>query len=230
MLKVNQLSGFGNKVRSSAPPSAFTPSSLSNLELWFDAPNGLSGVVLEDPISTWVAEVGSNATQSGTARPTKTTLGGKVCASFDGLNDELVLGSTPSATSAFTIFALLYRASTMDKFCVFGNSTSSLPIGIYPYQSSGVFFGSSSKYGSGTDLTTGWNYYVGTWDGTNIAIRRNGASVTLSNSTTSGASTWNRLGKRGSENTKGGLYSCGHYGRVLTAGEITSLETYLASL
>jgi len=230
MLKVNQLTGFGGKYKSSTPPSAFTPSSLSNLDLWFDATNGLSAVTLGDPISTWVAEVGGNATQSGTARPTKTTLGGKVCASFDGTDDEMVLGTNPLTNTSFTIFALLYRASTTDKFCVFGNSTSNLPIGIYPYQSSGVFFGSSSKYGSGTDLTTGWNYYVGTWDGTNMTMRRNGANVTLSSSSTTGASSWNRLGKRGSENTKGGIFSCGHYSRVLTAGEITSLETYLAGL
>lgn len=230
MLKISQLNGFANKAKSAAPPSAFTPSSISNLELWFDATNGLSGTVLEDPISTWVAEVGGNATQSGTARPTKTTLGGKVCASFDGTNDELVLGTNPLTNVSFTIFALLYRASTMDKFCVFGNSTSNLPIGIYPYQSSGVFFGSSSKYGSGTDLTTGWNYYVGTWDGTNLVIRRNGANVAISPTSTSGASSWNRIGKRGSENTKGGLISCGHYGKVLSASEITSLESYLAAL
>lgn len=230
MLKISQLNGFANKAKSAAPPSAFTPSSISNLELWFDATNGLSGTVLEDPISTWVAEVGGNATQSGTARPTKTTLGGKVCASFDGTNDELVLGTNPLTNTSFTIFALLYRASTMDKFCVFGNSISNLPIGIYPYQSSGVFFGSSSKYASGADLTTGWNYYVGTWDGTNLVIRRNGSSVALTPTTTSGASSWNRIGKRKNEYTKGGLFSCGHYGKVLSASEITSLESYLAAL
>lgn len=230
MLNNNQLIGFGNKSRSVAPPSAFTPSSISNLDLWFDATNGLSGTLLGDPISTWVAQVGGNATQTGTPRPTKTTLGGKVCASFDGVDDEMVLGTNPLTNTSFTIFALLYRASTMDKFCVFGNNTSNLPIGIYPYQSSGVFFGSSSKYGSGTDLTTGWNYYVGTWDGTNLAIRRNGAAVTLSPTSTSGASSWNRLGRRGSEITKGGLFSCGHYSKVLSASEITSLETYLAGL
>lgn len=230
MLKISQLNGFANKAKSAAPPSAFTPSSISNLELWFDATNGLSGTVLEDPISTWVAEVGGNATQSGTARPTKTTLGGKVCASFDGINDELVLGTNPLTNTSFTIFALLYRASTMDKFCVFGNSISNLPIGIYPYQSSGVFLGSSSQYASGADLTTGWNYYVGTWDGTNLVIRRNGSSVALTPTTTSGASSWNRIGKRKNEYTKGGLFSCGHYGKVLSASEITNLETYLASL
>ena len=63
-----------------------------------------------------------------------------------------------------------------------------------------------------------------------MTMRRNGANVTLSSSSTTGASSWNRLGKRGSENTKGGIFSCGHYSRVLTAGEITSLETYLAGL
>lgn len=221
--------GFNRRRRVSGG-GVFTPASIADLALWFDTDTGLAGVAAGNPIGTWVASVGSDATASGTARPTKTTLGGKVCASFDGSDDEMTLGSTPAANSAFTIFALLYRASTADKFCVFGNSGANLPIGIYPYQSSGVFFGSSSKYGFVADLTTGWNYYVGTWDGTNVALRRNGVALTLSTTTSSGASSWNRLGRRGSEITKGGIRSCGHYNRVLTPTEIGQLETHLAGL
>lgn len=228
MLRVNQIIGFGAKA--AAVAGAFTPASIADLSLWFDADAGLSGTLLNDPISTWVASVGSDATSSGTARPTKTTLGGKVCASFDGTNDEMTLGSTPATNSAFTIFALLYRASTADKFCALGNGSDGLPIGIYPYQSSGVFFGSSSKYGFAADLTTGWNYYVGTWDGTNVALRRNGSLLSLSTTTNSGGTVWNRLGKRGSEITKGGLRSCGHYTRVLNSTEIANLEAYLSAL
>lgn len=228
MLRLSQLNSFN--LKPNAVASLFTPASISDLALWYDADLGLSAVSASNPIDTWVAQVGSNATSTLTARPTKDTLGGKVCASFDGTNDEMTIASGPATNSAFTIFALLYRASTTDKFCVFGNTGGSIPIGIYPYQSSGVFFGNSSNYGSVADLTTGWNYYIGTATGSTLTMRRNGSALTLSNSSSSGASSWNRLGRRGSENGKGGLRSCGHYTRVLTPTEIAQLESYLSSL
>lgn len=112
----------------------------------------------------------------------------------------------------------------------FGNTGGSIPIGIYPYQSSGVFFGNSSNYGSAADSTSGWNYYVATATVSTLTLRRNGVALTLSNSSSLGASSWNRLGRRGSENGKGAIRSCGHYTRVLTGSEITQLESYLQSL
>lgn len=228
MLTLSQLNGFNpNPIAAAA---AFTPSSISDLSLWYDSILGTTAVSTGNPVDTWVAQVGANATSTLTARPTKDTLGGKTCVSFDGTNDEMTISGGPATNVPFTVFALVYRASTMDKFCVFGNTAGSIPIGIYPYQSSGVFFGNSSNYGSGTDLTTGWNYYVATASGSTLTIRRNGANVTLSNSSSSGASSWNRIGRRGSENGKGAIRACGHYNRVLNGTEISQLESYLGGL
>ena len=228
MLTISHLNGFNPNAIASA--AAFTPSSIADLALWYDSVLGTTAVSTGNPVDTWVAQVGPNATSTLTARPTKDTLGGKTCVSFDGSNDEMTISGGPATNSPFTVFALLYRASTVDKFCVFGNTGGVLPIGIYPYQSSGVFFGNSSNYIFGADPTTGWNYYVGTATGSTLVIRRNGVAVSASNATNSGASSWNRIGRRGSDNGKGALRSCGHYNRVLTGSEITQLETYLAGL
>jgi hypothetical protein len=89
--------------------SAFTPASVSNLALWFDATR-ITGLSDGGSVATWsdLSGNGRDATQAtGASKPTYKTaiLNGRPVVRFDG-NDFLSIGAFDIASAAVTVFAV----------------------------------------------------------------------------------------------------------------------------
>lgn len=226
MLKVNQLIGFGARQSSGGSPPPFTPASMAGLSLWADADIGLSGVSVGNPISTWVASVGSNLTQSGVARPTKAVVDGRVAASFAG--QHMALGATLPANVNFTIFCKFNTQFTTNRTCLIGSTAFDYPVA---YLRTGVFrFASATRTGTIASSVTGWHDIIFVLNGTAITVYLDGSSSAVTTSATTGDSVFTSIGVGRADRLTGAIRSIGYYSRAINATEAAQLHAYLAAL
>ncbi len=228
MLKVGYR-GFNHK-RRAAGGGAFTPASISGLQFWLDADAGLAAVALNDPISTFVASFGPNATQSGSARPTKATVVGKVAASFNGTSQYLNLASSLSGVPDFTVCVLGYRALSGQIFTSLGNLGGILPMGPMLYTDGNAYFGPRARFGAKANTSTGWHTMIGIASGTSVALYIDGVDIGISNSPLSTSNDFNTVGIRGANYCQGAIRSVFYYNKALNGTEVSQAHSYLAGL
>ncbi|MDB5185269.1 MAG: hypothetical protein JWN38_1077 [Candidatus Saccharibacteria bacterium] len=216
-------------------PSAFTPATLSGLVAWYDA-SQITGLADGDAVAQWndLSGNGNHAVQAtGANKPTyKTNIqNGKPVVRFNGTTTVLARTLGVALTAPYTI-VVVGRASqgvsANECFVSGGNSTflSGRTTGRYAIQSGSPGFAQQSN-----NLVTKTNAFVlviGTFSTTPI-VRVSGidgavgswASVANMSNIYLGAVT-------NADYLNGDLAEVIVYNRVLTSGEVTQLETYLA--
>lgn len=93
--------------------AAFSPSDISGLEFWIDADDS-SFTLTGSLVDQWndISGNSRHVTGSGTARPTKTTVGGLEVVDFDGSNDVLTWSGTSfDLSTGWTICAVMAHNS-----------------------------------------------------------------------------------------------------------------------
>ncbi len=225
MLKIGYR-GFNRRRRASGG-GVFTPASIANLDLWCDADLGLSGVASGNPISTWIASVGGNPTQTGTNRPTKDTVDGKVCALFAG--KSMALAASLNAATDFTVFILAHRSMASILGCFIGSYSAAVPA-IQLRENGNCYFANNSRYGSVASSITGWHSFICVSNGTTLSGYIDGIAVTLTTGALSASVGWDALGAVQGNRLVGAVRSFGHYNRALTPTEVSTLSAYLTGL
>lgn len=189
-----------------------------------------------DPVSTWLDQSGQsrNATASGTARPLYKVniFGSSPALLFDGSND--LLNFSGSGVPNFTVFQVYkpnsngYPAATITWRAASGNRSGFALNGankhITTYNSSG---GETNNKVMATGLTAGTKHILcWTYNGTTLVSRDNGANESnSSNDQNYGAA--NECIGLSYQYFNGYLAAILVYDSVLSAGDITSVETYL---
>ena len=232
--------------------ASFAPTDLSNLSLWLKA-DSLS-LNDGDPVSTWTDSSGNsnNATQTGTNRPLyKTNIFGSMPALlFDGSNDFMSITSSASLRTGaadFTVYMVtkLNNASMNGSLMYhrdFGTGygwTNYIPGG----QTLRMFTksdGGSSTVNSTANICTGTGKYIttkyvyGSVPGWIIRVNgTEGESIGADNNFNTSLDSTDNLDIGGT--TDIGYYAGGYIAELLlyktnhTAGNITSVESYLAT-
>lgn len=213
--------------------SAFSPSDISGLTLWLVADNiaGSDG----DPVSTWTASAGPNATQGSSAnRPTLQVaeINGHNAVQFDGVNDYLT-GTVLAVNSPNTLFVVYKHSSIGSDQVIFQNGSGN-GWGIYDDISNvrQWFSRTITAYSAGS-ATTSWENRCHTLDSGNLNGYINGSSVqSVSGITTPVSPTTSYV--LGTLDSGGiGLFFAGFiaevivYDHAVTSGERAQLDTYL---
>lgn len=203
--------------------STWTPAQLAPL-IWFNA--ATLNVSNGNPVATWTndgsAGSGGNATASGTARPTMDTTGinNQPAVSFDGVDDLMTFSH--ASTTAFTVWFIYKAFVSTGRHRVYEDVANRL-IGFYDGSRS-MFTGS---FLNGAAAATGVHCFIAQASSAGRSLRVNNATVSdaVSAGTLTGSA---RLGNA-SELIRGHVAELGVLNRVLTAGELTLLTSYLTT-
>lgn len=104
--------------------AAYDPSTDAAVIEWLKA--DALGLADNDPVGTWTASTGNNATQTGAARPTfKTAIqNGKPVVRFDGSGDFMDMADLASQAQPFTVLVVFKINVATSTTYVFGPNTS----------------------------------------------------------------------------------------------------------
>lgn len=221
--------------------AAFSPASISGLQLWLDA-SQITGLNDGDAVATWSDLSGNanNATQgTASARPTYQTgeINGQPVVQFDGVDDYLSIPSINANTSG-TVFIVGKKVTAGGDFWGLQNFTSATgPSVPFYYNGDGNLYlqrGGAGNYvgrsGQNTALQSPF-LYSGKIDGASLEQRLNraGLSVTIS-ATVACSNDFDAIGGRqngfwGNQMIAEALF----YDTALAAADIAKVETYLSA-
>jgi hypothetical protein len=224
-------------------PGPFKPSDIADLALWLDA-SDVTTVVLDgsDNVSQWndKSTNGRNVTQADTLkRPARISAGmnGLDVLRFDGTNDSLA-SSAFACTPAFTFFAVMKsNAATQAAFARFfeAGANNGWAITAVP-NVFGVQYGDTSVTSRNPPLLSTSTFLVefrcdGASPTRNLSFNTDqGTATTTTRATTPTTPVAFFLGRFGGGESNYGAFDCAelaYYARELTAGERTSVLTYL---
>lgn len=210
------------------PPGGWTPTSPSNtLVEWLDATT--QAFADGDPVGTWVARAGQNATSTSTARPLfKTNIkNGNPIVRFDGVNDNLITAVfSVEQVQPFTTAVVFKFAATGVQFVFDGIAKRAAFFNNVIVWD--AFAGSTVAIGGTAD--TNWHILFIEWNGASSKYRFDGGSETAF-SGTPGANNMDGL-TLGASNTLTSFASVDIgeiviYSSTLGSSDKTSLFTYL---
>jgi len=234
-LLVVGLTGI-NFVRSSAHAVAFVPSSLTGLQFWVDF-SDLSTVTASGGLVSQVADKSGNGRDisqpTSSRRPvtgasTKNDLN---VLAFDGAST--LVSPVWTQPQPVTMFAVVRNSENSGaNRQIIGNSNSLSPVF---YKSGDTWrLYSGSEVVSPVSVDTSWHYLSGVVDSGSSFLRLDGAQIVAGNT---GSSFWNNssIAIGNSPDAGNGFGWIGDiaevfiYSRVLTASEITQVESYINS-
>jgi hypothetical protein len=223
-------------------PTGFNPRNISGLAAWYDASATSSVTLTGGFVSQWsdLSGNGLHLTQSTEAnRPSTTTVNGLQAVDFDGTNDHLFTSTQANARTVFNVHVVdVANVAQTIYHTQSGSGLTDLRMHLL-YSSANEYRSQSVASGvnqgvSGGARTANQRLTALTFSGTASTGRLDGASL----AGTTLATGSNQLGIwLGIRNISGTLSLplngkiCEHiiYDRVLSAGEIGTVERYLAS-
>lgn len=214
----------------------FLPSSLSGLVEWLKA-DAITGLADNDPISTWTASAGNNATAAGTARPTYQTneQNGLPIVRFDGVNDAMAFGNF-SALTAGEVFIVIKidndpTTGSGARSGLWTIGTDGALITLYPYDDGVIYdgFGSTARktVGNPTPSLASWRVYNVFSAANDWGANLDGSSLFTTATNTVGFSASCVLGAQSVAFLDGDVAEFIMYNRKLTAPERASVLSYL---
>lgn len=214
----------------------FSPSSLSGLVEWLKA-DAITGLADNDPISTWTASAGNNATAAGTARPTYQTneLNSLPIVRFDGVNDAFAFGNF-SALTAGEVFIVIKvdndpttGSGVRSGLWTIGTDAGSITL--YPYDDGNIYdgFGTTVRktVGNPTPSLASWRVYNVFSAANDWGANLDGSSLFTTATNTVGFSASCVLGAQSVAFLDGDVAEFIMYNRKLTAPERASVLGYL---
>jgi hypothetical protein len=224
-----------------APPPGGIPT--VDLQLWLVA-DEITGLADGDPLSTWADDSGNgrDATQSGGKRPTYQTneINGLPVVRFDGVDDEMAIGSVIGSTSDWTAFFVLRASSTslnQVQYVLGASGSGGIIYGgsLSPFNGFAVYYGGSASIRSShTPNTSAHVLSVRRSSGT-LFFFVDGAAAGSSSETASGNSSlvWSNavIGDRPGFNFgfPGDIAEILIYSTAATVGDRESIEDTLGS-
>lgn len=208
---------------------AFLPSDIAGLLAWYDA-NAITGLVNNDPVTTWADRrgAGPDATQGTAAKKPlfKTAiLNGLPVVRFDGVDDLLVATVTLNQPKTVIVVTRLLAGGGTNQYVLDGQATNAQVVGTAGTGGQMVLYAGDTLSVACTE--TNWNIFMGEFNGVSSAISVNGVR------TTGGAGATNAtgltLGNSGGETIplNGDIAEVLVYNTQLNAAQRAQVETYL---
>lgn len=219
---------------------SFSPTDIAGLKVWLKS-DAIVGLNNGDSVTTWSdsSGIGNDVTEA-TNKPVYHTggLNSKPYVQFDGTNDRLKNASAtglPTGTNGRTVFVVAQPTSlaAYQPMVAYGASGTNQVWCLAFHGTSAVLsWGYSNDDSIATTLADNTGYYfVHQYTGSNIVVRQNGAQLTsyADSIGTSGAGLY--IGTYTNELyfTPMKLYEVLIYNSSLSGGNISSVESYLAS-
>lgn len=223
------------------PASSVTTPPASGMLIWYAADSGANcgGACTDGATQTSWADKSVNANNAnngtcGTSVYHTNQINGLPAVTFS--SSCFRLGSSIATTSSVSVFAVVKLSSTAAKTNIISSGSSSAGLA-YWMASSGKLQGADKScialLGNGTTAqNTSWNQINLTYDLMNIVFRLNRAadgSVASTTATTANESMIGQSACGTPEFLSGQLAEILVYSRVLSGGEITTVESYLNS-
>jgi hypothetical protein len=216
---------------SSTPP--FAPSDISGLQLWFDGADAAT-ITLDgsNNVEQWNDKSGNarHASQASTTRrPSSSSINGLFACGFDGIDDRL--GTAAFTLAQPTTVFIVGKVGDSGTRVLYDSNTNRNQVRIET-QLARTFAGTFLSSASPTTGTTNPFLVKAVFNGASSSIRTNKTASASGNAGTSGMSGGLAIGISAPDNLFPFLGQIGEiitYDSVLSAGDITSVETYLSS-
>jgi len=234
------INSSGVLVTEQITQNVFNPNSITGLVLWLKA-DAITGLSNNDSLTTWEDSSSSNNdVTEATNKPLYKTggLNSRPYVYFDGTNDLLTKASPtglPSGANARTVFIVAQDRGIANyhPMYAYGDASSNATFSLAFHSTTQLL---SWGYSNDDLITatlannTGY-YFMHQYTGTNIVVRQNGAGIYNAADTIDTGSTALKIGNyiNNAYPSPVNIYEVLIYDTALSAGNITSIESYLAT-
>jgi len=228
--------------------SGFNPSSIGNLQLWFDGADASTITTDSGAVSQWNSKVGGITATQTTAnnRPEYRASGmnGKGALYFDGTNDQINTTFNASSLSGYVTYAIavIPDAAMVDTKANFeavliarGSSANGINVNTSSAPKRWTATHRNALYNSavGGAVAASSQIVLTTIDATTFTVRVNGTQGTQAGTFTAGSNETDAIFQVGRDGSTGRYFpgvvaEILLYSRTLTASELSSVERYLA--
>jgi hypothetical protein len=220
---------------SAATPSAFSPSDISNLAIWLDAADA-STLTLDgsNNVEQWNDKSGNGRhveQSNATLRPARTlsSINGLTALTFDGTDDRLI-GTFASIAQPATFF-IVSRIANVTGAKILFDSRQTTAHSLFSNAAALSIISAASSISGGTVAAATAFMSSGQFNGASSVLRLNRSQVATGNAGVGSLTDGISLGisRTGGSPLNGSIAELVYYSKLLSAGEITSVEDYLAA-